>query len=127
MNAVVKNQNVAVRQGIRSVLARQRRRAELPDNLAGPAIDADHSRGGPVTDQDIPVRKLEDAIPQSPQRPQRLDFGDAVLHGIHRSDGLFPLMDSLDRASTRRQCSLSSPRRGSRRRLAPPRPWENPM
>src|SRR5262249_40014451 len=98
MDAVIENQDVAVLYRGWRVLTGERRRTELPDDVAGLAVDADDGRGGPVTGEDVAVRQFQDAITHCPQRPKRLDLGNAVGHRIQMFPTA-PLPDSLSRKS----------------------------
>src|SRR5215475_6655542 len=80
------------------VLTGERRRTEFPDDVAGLAFDADDGRGGPVTGEDVAVRQFQDAITHCPQRPKRLDFGDAVRNRIKMLPTA-PLPDGLSLTS----------------------------
>src|SRR5215510_2038676 len=102
MGAVVENQDVAVVQRRRRMLAGDRRRTELPQDLAGLTGDAEHRRGGSVAREDVAVGQLQNAVALSPQRPGRLDLGDAVFDGIEMLPGT-PFPDRLSRRRYLRQ------------------------
>src|SRR5262249_9062515 len=94
MGAVVEDQDVAVVQRRRRMLAGDSRRTELPQDLARLAGDAKDGRGGSVTGEDVAVRQLQNAVALSPQRPRRLDLGDPVFDGIEMLPGT-PFPDRL--------------------------------
>src|SRR5262249_60029535 len=98
MDAVIENQDVAVLYRGWRVLTGERRRTELPDDIAGLAVDADDGRCRPVTGEDVAVGQFQDAITHCPQRPKRLDLGDAVRNRIKMLPTV-PLPDSLSRRS----------------------------
>src|SRR5207245_10496336 len=62
VSAVVEYQDVAVRQRSRRMLTRNCRSAELPENFAGRAGDAEHGRGRPVTREEVAVGQLQDTV-----------------------------------------------------------------
>src|SRR5262249_244121 len=98
VRAVVEDQDVAVVQRSGRMLTRDRWSAELPQDLARLAGDAEAGRGEAVAGEEVTVRQLEDTVPLSPEGPWRLDLCDAILHGIEVLPGTpFP-----DRLSTRR-------------------------
>lgn len=80
------------------MLTRERRRTEFPDDVACLAVDAYDGRSRPVTGEDVTVRQFQDAITHCPQRPKRLDLGDAVRDRIKMLPTA-PLPDGLSRRS----------------------------
>src|SRR5262249_48076126 len=70
------------------------RRAELPQDLARLAGDAEDGRGGPIACEDVTVGQLEDTVALMPQGPRRLNLGDAVFDGIEVFPGT-PFPDCL--------------------------------
>src|SRR5262249_25086388 len=82
MDAVVEDQDVAVRQQVRRMLARDRRRAELPHDLAGLTRNAENGRGRSIAGEEMAVSELEEAGALRPQRPRRLDLYHTVGLGI---------------------------------------------
>src|SRR5215831_1192009 len=82
MRAVIEQQHIPVCEYVRGMLAGKRRSAELPIDRAGLPIDH-HDRGDmPETEQDVPVRHLENPVAVRPFIAIVLDGGDAVLHRI---------------------------------------------
>ena len=106
VNAIVKDQDVAVRQAGRRVLDGHGRRPEFPQDLPGRSRDADNRRCWPIARQDIAVLQFLHAVPLCPQRPRRLHFGDAVGLGVE----MLPSPPLPDRLAGRR----GSPRPGNR-------------
>ena len=94
MGAVVEDQDVAVLQQHRRMLAGDRGSTELPQDFARLSGDAEHRRRGAVAREDVAVRQLQDTVALSPQRPRRLDLGDTVVDGIEMLPGA-PLPDRL--------------------------------
>src|SRR5580693_10342494 len=84
------------------MLAGDRRRAKLPNDLSGLARNANHGGGRPVAGEDIAVRQFLDTVTLSPQRPGRLDLDDAVSHRIKMLPGA-PLPNGLSCRSQFRQ------------------------
>ena len=79
---VIEQQQVSVGQNVRRVLARKRRRAELPVDGAGSAVD--HHDGGDIaeTHKQVSVGHLRDPISDGPHVAIILDGRDHVFLGI---------------------------------------------
>src|SRR6516225_6111693 len=69
------------------MLAGNRRRTELPKDLAGLPGDANDHRRRPIAGEDIAIRQLLDTVAVGPKCPRRLDLCDAVHHGVEMLPG----------------------------------------